>query len=154
MNKNDLLLCNWYMDNKTKEQRSKNMSAVRVKGTKPEIILRTRLFRQGFRYRLNVKNLPGSPDIVLPKYKTIIFVNGCFWHGHRGCKKAVLPETNTAFWKEKIDATKLRDKKTIKMLKVLGWHCLICWECDILRNRYGFEVINGYLSLYIRKGEF
>jgi DNA mismatch endonuclease (patch repair protein) len=123
-----------------------------VKGTKPEKILRENLFCQGFRYRLNAKRLPGFPDIVLTKYKAVIFVNGCFWHGHRGCKKAALPETNTDFWKEKIEATRLRDKRTVKKLKNLGWHCLTCWECDILHNRYGFEVINGYLNLKRRKG--
>jgi DNA mismatch endonuclease (patch repair protein) len=139
------------MDNKTKEQRSKNMAAVKARDTKPELLIRKALFRQGFRYRLNVRKLPGSPDIVLAKYKTVIFVNGCFWHGHHKCKKAVLPETNTDFWREKIGKTKIRDKKKKKMLKKLGWHCIICWECDILHNRYSFVVNDGHLNLIILK---
>jgi len=139
------------MDNKTKEQRSRNMAAVKANNTKPELLVRRTLFCQGFRYRLNVKNLPGSPDIVLAKYKTVIFINGCFWHGHNKCKKATLPETNTDFWKKKIEATKIRDKKRIKELKRLGWHCLVCWECAILRNRYIFYIDNGYLNFGTRK---
>jgi DNA mismatch endonuclease (patch repair protein) len=139
------------MDNKTKEQRSQNMAAVKVKDTKPELCVRQALFHQGFRYRVNVKNLPGSPDIVLAKYKTVIFINGCFWHGHSKCKKAALPVTNTDFWKEKIEATKKRDKNKIKELKNLGWHCLVCWECAILHDRYLFFIEHGYLNLSIRK---
>ena len=142
------------MDNKTKEQRSRNMAAVKAKDTKPEWLIRKTLFRQGFRYRLNVKNLPGAPDIVLSKYKTVIFINGCFWHGHNRCKKAVLPKTNTTFWKKKIENTKIRDKKIVKELKSLGWHCLTCWECDIIKNRHEFEIVDGHLSLRMLKGEF
>ena len=142
------------MDNKTKEQRSRNMAAVKAKDTKPELVIRKTLFRQGFRYRLNVKSLPGSPDIVLSKYNTVIFINGCFWHGHKRCKKAVLPKTNTAFWKKKIEDTRIRDKMRIKELKSLGWRCLTCWECDILHKRYEFEVVDGYLCIRKLKGEF
>ena len=141
------------MDNKTKEQRSRKMAAVGAKNTKPELLIRQSLFCQGFRYRLNVKELPGSPDIVLAKYKTVIFINGCFWHGHTRCKKAALPETNTDFWKEKIENTKIRDKKKIKELKSLGWHCITCWECDIIHNRCEFLVIKGYLELKVRRGK-
>ena len=139
------------MDNKTIEQRSRNMAAVKTKDTKPELLIRQALFRQGFRYRLNVKSLPGSPDIVLPKYRTVVFVNGCFWHGHRKCKKAILPETNTDFWKKKIEATRIRDKKKIKMLRNLGWHCLVCWECDILHGKYLITTSNGYLNLIMNQ---
>ena len=139
------------MDNKTKEQRSQNMAAVRTKNTKPEMLVRRTLFHQGFRYRVNVKHLPGSPDIVLAKYKTVIFINGCFWHGHYRCKKAVLPETNPDFWRKKIDDTKLRDRKKMKLLRGLGWHCLVCWECDILHDRYSFVVNAGYLNLVVQK---
>ena len=139
------------MDNKTREQRSHNMAAVKAKNTKPELLIRQALFRQGFRYRLNVKTLPGSPDIVLPKYKTVVFVNGCFWHGHCMCKKAILPETNTDFWRKKIEDTKMRDKKKIKMLRSLGWHCLVCWECDILYGKYSFTTNNGHLDLIYSK---
>ena len=123
------------------------MAAVKAKSTKPEVLVRKALFHQGFRYLLNVKDLPGSPDIVLPKYKTVVFINGCFWHGHQNCKKALLPNTNTTFWAEKIGDTKVRDKKKIKLLKSLGWHCLICWECGILHNKYSFVINNGYLKL-------
>lgn len=127
------------------------MAAVKAKNTKPELLIRQALFRQGFRYRLNVKTLPGSPDIVLPKYKTVVFVNGCFWHGHCMCKKAILPETNTDFWRKKIEDTKIRDKKKIKILRRLGWHCLVCWECGILHNKYVFTTNDGHLDLIFRK---
>jgi len=136
------------MDNKTKEQRSYNMASVKSKNTKPELIIRKILFKQGFRYRLHAKKLPGSPDIVLAKYKTVIFINGCFWHGHRKCKKAKLPKTNVDFWKKKIEGTKTRDKTKTNLLKNLGWHCLICWECYIIQNKYSFLINNdGYLDL-------
>jgi len=126
------------------------MASVKSKNTKPELIIRQILFKQGFRYRLYVKKLPGSPDIVLSKYKTVIFINGCFWHGHKKCKKANLPKTNVDFWKEKIESTKIRDKNKIKILKSLGWHCLICWECYINKNRYSFLIDdNGYLKLIL-----
>ena len=142
------------MDNKTEGQRSRNMAAVRAKNTKPELLVRQALFRQGFRYRLNDKKLPGSPDIVLKKYKTVIFVNGCFWHGHYRCKKAVLPVTNVVFWRKKISDTKKRDKRKIKQLRSLGWHCITCWECNILHNRYAFIINDGYLDLIIQKEIF
>jgi DNA mismatch endonuclease (patch repair protein) len=141
------------MDNKTKEQRSNNMSAVKAKNTKPEILVRKLLYSQGFRYRLNVKNLPGSPDIVLPKYKTVIFVNGCFWHGHSNCKKSKLPETNTDFWTKKIEDTKIRDRKKQTQLKKLGWHCIVCWECDVLYKECSFRIYGNYLHLSIHKKE-
>jgi DNA mismatch endonuclease (patch repair protein) len=139
------------MDNKTKEQRSKNMTAVKVKNTKPEVLVRKALFRQGFRYRLNVKDLPGSPDIVLPKYQTVIFINGCFWHGHHNCKKADLPETNTNFWKKKIEDTKVRDKRKQKQRRSLGWHCFTCWECYIVHERYSFVLDDNRLKINILK---
>jgi DNA mismatch endonuclease (patch repair protein) len=141
------------MDNKTKEQRNNNMSAVKNKNTKPEILVRKLLFSQGFRFRLNVKNLPGSPDIVLSKYKTVIFVNGCFWHGHLNCKKAKLPETNTDFWARKIEDTKIRDRKKRIQLKKPGWHCIVCWECDILHKDCSFGIYDNCLCLSIHKKE-
>jgi DNA mismatch endonuclease (patch repair protein) len=122
------------MDNKTKAQRSMNRAAVKSRNTKPELIVRKELFRQGFRYRLNVKKLPGTPDIVLPKYKTAIFINGCFWHGHKDCKKSKLPSTNAVFWENKINATIQRDVLKIECLESLGWFVLVCWECDILHK--------------------
>ena len=115
----------------TKEQRRKCMSNIRSKNTKPEILVRKYLFSQGIRFRVNVKKLPGTPDIVLRKYRTVIFVNGCFWHGHEGCKYYVLPKTNTEFWKEKIERNKERDKKEQCQLAAMGWHCITVWECQL-----------------------
>lgn len=107
------------------------MSKISGKETKPEILVRKFLFSQGFRYRKNVKGLPGSPDIVLPKYKTVIFVHGCFWHGHKGCKSSKLPETNTEFWEKKISGTKQRDAHKYKALKQAGWKVIVIWQCEI-----------------------
>ena len=118
-------------DRLTKEQRHKNMSAIRGKNTKPEIIVRKYLFSKGFRYRLNHTRLPGHPDIVLKKYRTVIFVNGCFWHGHSGCKYFVLPKTNTGFWENKIKTNKERDVKEQRKLATMGWHCITVWECQL-----------------------
>lgn len=111
-------------------KRSDIMSKISSKDTKPEILVRKFLFSKGFRYRINVKTLPGKPDIVLPKYKTIIFVNGCFWHGHN-CKKGKLPSSNTDFWKEKISNNKSRDAKNSDLLVKLGWKVIIIWQCEI-----------------------
>lgn len=115
----------------SKEQRHKCMSHIRYRNTKPEILVRKYLFAQGFRYRKNVRTLPGTPDIVLPKYKTIIFVNGCFWHGHIGCKYARLPETNAEFWKQKIEANQKRDIKEQCQLRDSGWNVIQIWECEL-----------------------
>lgn len=119
------------MDNRSKEARSKNMSHISSKNTKPEQIVRKYLFRKGFRYRKNVSTLPGKPDIVLPKYKTVIFVNGCFWHAHEGCKWFVPPKTNIEFWKNKFKYNIERDKKNYAELRKMGWKVLIVWECQI-----------------------
>ena len=113
------------------ETRSFNMSRIRGKNTKPEMLVRKFLFANGFRYRLNVKTLPGKPDIVLPKYKTVIFVNGCFWHGHKGCRYFVLPKTRTEWWLQKIKGTWLRDKEAEIKLQVLGWKVIVIWECEL-----------------------
>ena len=115
----------------SKSKRSDIMSKISGKETKPEILVRKYLFAHGFRYRKNVKKLPGKPDIVLPKYKTIIFVNGCFWHGHENCKKSALPATNTEFWKEKISANVIRDKKVFTELHSMGYKVLIIWQCEL-----------------------
>ena len=117
-------------DNHTKEVRSMNMSHIRSTNSKPEEIVRKYLFSQGFRYRKNVKDLPGKPDIVLPKYRTIIFVNGCFWHKH-DCPRFVWPSTNQEYWKPKIFGNVERDRKNISMLKSTGWKVLIVWECEL-----------------------
>ena len=122
------------MDVHDKETRSYNMSCIKGKGTKPEEIVRKYLFSQGFRYRKNDKRLPGTPDIVLPKYKTVIFVNGCFWHGHKGCKYFVWPKNNAEFWKNKIESNISRDRKKAETLKDQGWKVIVVWECDLKHN--------------------
>jgi DNA mismatch endonuclease (patch repair protein) len=115
----------------SKTKRSEIMSKISGKETKPEILVRKYLFSKGFRYRKNVKNLSGKPDIVLPKYKMIIFIHGCFWHGHEGCKKSALPTTNTEFWKEKIGKNIERDKNNILDLKKQGWKVIVVWQCEL-----------------------
>lgn len=115
----------------SKEQRHKCMSHIRDKNTKPEMLVRKYLFSLGFRYRINVKTLPGTPDVVLKKYNIIIFVNGCFWHGHVGCKYANLPKTNQLFWKHKIEINKKRDIEKQCQLRNLGWNIIHIWECEL-----------------------
>jgi DNA mismatch endonuclease (patch repair protein) len=122
----------------SKEKRSQIMAAITGKETKPEIAVRSFLFSKGFRFRKNVKTLPGTPDIVLPKYKFIILVHGCFWHGHKNCNKATLPTSNTTFWKEKIQSNLKRDKKVRLALKRSGWTVFTIWECEI-KNIASFE---------------
>ena len=126
------------MDHLTPPQRSKNMAAIHSKDTKPEMIVRRGLWKRGFRYRLNYKRLPGHPDLVLKKYRTCIFVNGCFWHGHlvelnkmesSPCCK--IPGTNRAFWVSKIRRNKERDKEEQNKLAAMGWHCITVWECEL-----------------------
>jgi DNA mismatch endonuclease (patch repair protein) len=119
------------MDNRSKEARSRNMSNIPSKNTKPEETVRKYLFAHGLRYRKNVSKLPGKPDIVLPKYKIVVFVNGCFWHGHEGCKYFVPPKTNTEFWYAKFQYNQERDARNYQNLRDLGWHILIVWECEI-----------------------
>jgi len=114
-----------------KVTRSFNMSRIKGKNTKPEMLVRRFLFAHGFRYRLNVKTLPGKPDIVLPKYKTVIFINGCFWHGHKGCKYFVIPKTRTEWWLSKIKDTQKRDREAEIQLNVLGWKVITLWECQL-----------------------
>ena len=115
----------------TPEQRHKNMSAIHGKDTKPEMVVRRGLWCRGFRYRLNHKRLPGHPDLVLRKYKTCIFINGCFWHGHEGCKYYTIPKTNTEFWVKKIKRNQERDLVVKHQLKVMGWNCITIWECEL-----------------------
>ena len=113
------------------DTRSYNMSCVKSKNTKPEIWVRKYLFACGFRYRINVKKLPGTPDIVLPKYKTAIFVNGCFWHGHKNCRYFVIPKTRTEWWLDKINRNIDRDQANILALKKSGWRVITIWECQL-----------------------
>ena len=124
------------MDRISPEKRSWNMSQIRSNDTTPELMVRSFLHRHGFRFRLHVKKLPGHPDIVLPKYKTVIEVRGCFWHQHKGCKVAHVPASNTSFWKKKFLRNIERDKKNEVALKKLGWHVIIVWECKIKQTGY------------------
>ena len=117
------------MDKLSAEQRHKNMASIRSKDTKPEMIVRRGLWSRGFRYRLNSPRLPGHPDLVLKKYRTCIFVNGCFWHGHEGCCK--IPNTNREFWVAKIRRNQERDIEEQKALAKMGWHCITVWECEL-----------------------
>lgn len=117
-----------------KETRSYNMSRIKGKNTKPEMLVRKFLHTNGFRYRLHVKNLPGKPDIVLPKYKTVIFVHGCFWHGHEGCKYSKLPNTNAAFWMNKIGRNVELDLINKKLLKKGRWKVIEIWQCSLRKN--------------------
>ena len=112
------------------------MSRIRSKDTKPEIAVRSMLHRSGYRFRLHVKNLPGKPDIVLPKYNTVIFVNGRFWHRHQGCKYAYNPKTHVQFWRKKFKDNVVRQKAIIKKLNNLGWKVKIVWECETSRENY------------------
>ena len=107
------------------------MASIRGKDTKPELLVRRFLFSRGFRYRLNHPRLPGRPDIVLRKYRTVIFVNGCFWHGHEGCKHYVVPKSNTEFWIAKIERNRARDIDEQHKLAAMGWHCITVWECQL-----------------------
>jgi DNA mismatch endonuclease (patch repair protein) len=115
----------------TPKQRSYNMSRIRGKDTKPEEMVRKYLFSQGFRYRKNDARLPGKPDIVLPKYKTVIFVNGCFWHKHEGCRYFVWPKNNAEFWKSKIESNVSRDQRNYELLQQAGWKIIIIWDCQL-----------------------
>lgn len=120
----------------TPEQRSYNMSRIHSKNTKPEELVRKFLFSQGFRYRRNDARLPGKPDIVLPKYKTVVFVNGCFWHGHEGCRYFVWPKNNAEFWKEKITGNIQRDKRNHHLLAEQGWRVIEIWECALKKDTF------------------
>lgn len=115
----------------SKKKRSAIMKSVRTKNTKPELILRKSLHRLGYRYRLHDRKLPCRPDIVLKKYSTVIFVNGCFWHGHKSCKASVLPKTNTKFWERKILKNKERDRRCEDQLRKQGWTVIVVWECEL-----------------------
>ncbi|MCK4761263.1 MAG: DNA mismatch endonuclease Vsr [Candidatus Aminicenantes bacterium] len=119
------------MDIYSKKKRSEIMSKISGKDTKPEVYTRKFLFSKGFRYRVNDKRYQGKPDIVLPKFKTMVFIHGCFWHGHTGCKASELPETRKQFWRKKILDTKSRDKRNIEALKKGGWNIIVIWQCEI-----------------------
>lgn len=117
------------------EVRSYNMSRIRSKDTKPEETVRKFLFSQGFRYRKNVKKLPGCPDVVLPKYKTVIFINGCFWHVHEGCPNFIWPENNKDYWIKKLSGNIKRDKQNYQLLSERGWRVITIWECELKNEK-------------------
>ena len=123
------------MDTHSKVVRSYNMSQIRSVNSKPETMVRKFLFSKGMRYRKNVKTLQGKPDIVLKKYKTVVFVNGCFWHGHENCKYFVMPKSNTEYWREKISRNVARDSVAYKTLTELGWNVIIVWECELKKDK-------------------
>lgn len=122
------------------------MAKVRSENTDPEMLVRKELFKRGYRYRLHVKTLPGTPDIVLPKYRCAIFVNGCFWHGHENCKRAKLPETNKDFWYKKIEKNKARDIENGEHLNALGWKVATIWECELKAD---CSIIDKIVNLYL-----
>ena len=126
---------------KVSEQRSRNMSAIKSKNTKPEIKVRKVLHSMGYRFRLHSKDLPGSPDIVLPKYKTVIFVHGCFWHRHENCRYASTPKTRQEFWNKKFNENINRDKINQENLSSKGWKIIIIWECEIRNKKINLEQI-------------
>lgn len=137
-------------DKLTPEQRHRCMSRIRSKNTRPEILVRKFLFAHGFRYRVNVRNLPGTPDIVLRRFKTAIFINGCFWHGHEGCRYYVLPKSNVEFWERKIERNRNRDAANQMRLRLMGWSVVQIWECQ-LKPRKRRDTLEGLLSILNRQ---
>ncbi len=126
----------------SKEVRSYNMSQVRGKNTKPELLVRKFLFSQGYRYRLYDKKLPGKPDIILSKYNTVIFIHGCFWHGHENCRYSALPKTRMEFWSDKINTNRKRDYENIKQLKSKGWNVLVVYGCELKKRKQETTLLN------------
>lgn len=133
----------------TPEVRSYNMSQIHSKDTKPEELVRKYLFSKGFRYRKNDVRFPGKPDIVLPKYKTVIFVNGCFWHKHDGCKYFVWPKNNAEFWQQKIMSNVARDKRNYDLLRQKGWNIIVVWECELRKNSRALKLDNIVCELQL-----
>lgn len=127
-----------------KATRSRNMSRIRSGDTKPEMLVRSYLHGRGLRYSLHNRKLPGKPDLVLSRHKTVIFVNGCFWHGHEGCRYFVIPKTRTAWWLQKIGRNKERDSEAEKKLNALGWKVIVVWECQLKKNERESTLTNIY----------
>lgn len=138
-------------DHISPEHRSWNMSRIKGKDTKIEVKVRSWLFARGFRFRKNDKRYPGKPDIVLPKYKTVIFINGCFWHRHEGCKYATMPKTRVDYWNAKFERNVANDKLHVKQLEELGWNVITLWECE-LRKAYFEETMNKLEKELIHRG--
>ncbi len=138
------------MDSLTPEKRSWNMSRIRSKNTKPEIRIRSLLHHMGYRFRLHQKNLPGKPDIVLPKFQTVIFVHGCFWHRHPSCKYAYTPKSRIEFWQKKFNENIDRDCKVQKELEDIGWRILVVWECELKDMETLANKLDNFLSQDLR----
>lgn len=128
------------------EKRSWIMGRIKGKDTKPELLVRSMIHKMGFRFRLHRRELPGVPDLVLAKYKKVIFVHGCFWHGHEGCRRSAMPTSNVAFWRKKLEANIERDKNNIKKLEELGWEPLIIWECEVNNKAKLYNILNRFLG--------
>ena len=141
-------------DTLTPSQRSYNMSRIRSRNTTPERAVRHALWHKGYRYRLNDKRLPGSPDLVLPKYRAVIFINGCFWHGHRGCTKYVDPKTNEAFWREKIARNIARDELNAQRLDTLAWTVITVWECELSKKNLDATITRLEANLQAAKTKY
>ena len=139
-------------DTLTPAQRHRNMAAIHSASTKPELLLRKSLWLLGFRYRVNDRRLPGKPDIVLPKYHTVIFVHGCFWHGHKDCKNYTVSKTNTDFWTAKIARNRQRDQDTWRQLEAKGWAVVIVWECELKKARFD-DTLNYVASAIKQNGQ-
>ena len=141
------------MDHITKEKRTWNMTRITSKNTKPEIIVRSTLHQKGFRFRLHEKSLPGKPDIVLPKFKTVILVHGCFWHSHKRCKRSNLPKSNRTYWKNKLAKNVKRDRQNRKALKKMGFKAYVVWECqtnniETVINKIGEKILTPKKSIW------
>ena len=132
----------------SKAVRSYNMSRIKGKDTKPEMLVRRFLHKNGFRYRLHVKDLPGKPDIVLPKYKTVIFIHGCFWHGHEGCKYYVVPKTRTEWWLNKIQGNSANDQKHAEYFQSKGWKIIIIWTCNLKKSFINTTLTQLYSQIH------
>ena len=141
------------MDVHTRKIRSYNMSRIKNKNTQPEEIVRKYLFSRGLRYRKNDKKLPGHPDIVLPKYKTVVFVNGCFWHVHEGCQYFKWPKSNVEFWKNKLLSNKKRDILNVQKLREVGWNVIVVWECELKKQSRTERLDKLYLEITQSKKE-
>ena len=128
------------------KERSERMSRIRSKDTSPEVALRKALHALGLRFRIHDKRLPGRPDIVLPRFSTVVLVHGCFWHRHQGCKVATTPKSNTAFWQEKFERNTTRDARNLALLQALGWRVLVAWECELGSQRKAQDAARKWLG--------
>ncbi|MCZ3063569.1 DNA mismatch endonuclease Vsr [Acinetobacter baumannii] len=129
--------------------RSRIMAAIKSRNTTPELLIRSMLHRRGFRFRLHVKDLPGKPDIVLPKYHSVIFINGCFWHGHSNCRLYKLPRTRTEYWKNKVDRNQLNDRRSIELLRAKNWRVCVIWECKIKAEKKNLNELIDIISDFL-----